>query len=268
MVARSRINDIQIAYHLSGPAEAPVLMMSHALATSHEMWRYQIAELTKDYRVLAYDMRGHGDSDAPDFPYDFDLLADDAAGLLRSLRVDRAIFVGLSIGGMIGQALALRHRSLFSAMVLSSTASKTTAEGRALWENRLAQVRREGLEPQVAPTMERWLSAGFRQSHPEVAAWVADMIRSTPVAGYIGCGRAIMNLNLSDRLPEIRMPVMVIAGENDPGTPPSGAKAIAEAIPGARFEIIPGCLHQTAIEAPGTFNRLLREFLASLPGTT
>jgi 3-oxoadipate enol-lactonase len=161
------------------------------------------------------------------------------------------------------QALALRHPALFTGMVLSSTASRTSPEGRGLWQNRVDQVRREGLEPQVAPTLERWLSAGFRQSHPEVAGWVADMIRSTPVAGYIGCGRAIMELDFTSDLPRITLPVLVIAGENDPGTPPSGAKAIAEAIPGARFEVMADCLHQTAIEAPGTFNRLLREFLAT-----
>ncbi len=260
-MARVKVNDVRINYRLEGKEGAPVLLFSHSLATSHDMWRYQIGEFARDYRVLAYDMRGHGDSDAPDFPYDFDLLADDVAGLMRALDIGRAIFVGISIGGMIGQALALRHPALFSRMVLSSTACRTPPEGRKLWEERLGQVSRDGLEPQVGPTLERWLSADFRHAHPEVAGWVADMIRSTPIAGYVGCGRAIMGLDLASRLPRIALPVLVIAGEKDPGTPPSAGQAIADGIPGARLEVMANCLHQTPIEAPGRFNKLLRGFL-------
>ena len=260
-MARVTVDDLKIAYRLEGKDEAPVILFSHALATSGEMWRYQIAEFARDHRVLAYDMRGHGDSDAPDFPYEFDLLADDVAGLMRALGIGRAVFVGLSIGGMVGQALAIRHPKLFNGMVLASTLAKTSPEGRQLWQARLEQVRRDGLEPQVTPTLERWLSPQFRHAHPEVAGWLGDMIRSTPVAGYVGCGHAIMGLDLGRHLPEIKLPVLVIAGEKDPGATPETAGAIAKSIPGARLEIMPGCLHQTAIEAPGAFNRHLREFL-------
>ena len=262
-MARVTVDDLKIAYRLEGKDEAPVILFSHALATSGDQWRYQIGEFARDYRILAYDMRGHGDSDAPDFPYDFDLLADDVAGLMRALGIEAACFVGISIGGMIGQALAVRHPKLFTGMVLASTLAKTSPEGRQLWQTRLDQVRRDGLEPQVTPTLERWLSPQFRQSHPEVAGWLGDMIRSTPVAGYVGCGHAIMGLDLVQRLPEIKLPVLVIAGEKDPAATPAAAQAIAQAIPGARLEVMAGCLHQTAIEAPGTFNRHLRDFLGA-----
>jgi 3-oxoadipate enol-lactonase len=264
-MARLKLHDARIAYRLEGKEGAPALVFSHALAASADMWRYQIAEFSRDRRILAYDMRGHGDSDAPDYPYDFDLLADDAASLMRGLGIERAVFVGISIGGMIGQALALRHPELLSGLALASTTAQTPPEGRKLWEQRLDQVRRQGLEPQVSPTLERWFSSDFRQSHPEIVGWVADMIRSTPVAGYVGCGHAIMTLDLISKLPRIGVPTLVIAGEKDLGAPPSAARAIAEAIPGAEMEILADCLHQTAIEAPGRFNRRLRAFLESLP---
>ncbi len=261
---RFKIDDCEIACRLEGKEEAPVLIFSHSLATCGEIWRGQLAEFSKDYRVLLYDMRGHGDSDAPDYPYNFDLLADDVAGLMGQLNIARAVFVGVSIGGMIAQALSLRYPDLFAGLVIADALFETGAEGKKMWEERAQSVRRNGLEPLVAPTLERWFSPEFRNEHRDTVAWVGDMIRGTAPAGFIGCAQAIAGLNFTKRLPSITQPILVMTGEKDAGATPTIATAMAKSIPGAQLEIIPNCYHQTAIEGAAIFNRNLRHFLQSI----
>lgn len=261
---RARINGIDLAYEVDGPADAPAIILNHTLASRGEMWRYQIAEFRSRYRVVTFDMRGHGDSGAPAIAYDFDMLADDVVGLMDHLRIAKATYVGISIGGMIGQALGLQHGNRFSGLVLASAPSRVAPESHPMWEQRIETVRKEGMESQVQPAIERWFSADFRASHPEVIDWIANMIRTTSVDGFVGCCRAIMNLNFTDGLAQIKLPTLVLAGELDPGTPLPAAELIAKTIPGARLEIVEGCLHQTAIEAPTRFNRAVASFLESL----
>lgn len=262
---RVQANGIDIACEAAGPEDAPVLIFNHSLLTSRAMWRAQVAAFAPRYRVVTFDMRGHGESAAPDFPYSLDMLADDVVGVLDCLGVERpAVFIGISIGGMIGQALGLRHPKRFRALVLASTTSRVPPEGRAAWDQRIEAVKRDGIEGQVQPTLERWLSADFRAKQPDATRWVADMIRGTPAAGMIGCGHAIKVLNYTEQLDRITLPTLIIAGEKDPGTPVAASQAIHERIKGSRLEIIPGCLHQTPIEAPGTFNRILGDFLGTL----
>ncbi len=264
---RVSANGIDIACEASGPESAPVLIFNHSLATSRAMWRSQVAAFAPRYRVVTFDMRGHGESSAPDFPYTLEMLADDVVGVLDCLGVERpAVFVGISIGGMIGQALGLRHPKRFQALVLANTTSRVPQEGRAAWESRIEAIKRDGVEGQVQPTLERWLSAEFRARDRETTRWVADMIRGTPAAGMIGCGHAIKMLNYTDQLERIALPTLIIAGEKDPGTPVAAAQAIHARIKGSQFAIIPDCLHQTPIEAPDTFNRVLADFLDGLSG--
>ncbi|MBL9034001.1 MAG: alpha/beta fold hydrolase [Rhodospirillaceae bacterium] len=262
---RVTANGIDIACEAAGPQDAPVLVFNHSLATSRAMWRAQVAAFAPRYRVVTFDMRGHGESAAPDFPYTLDMLADDVVGVLDCLGVERpAVFVGISIGGMIGQSLGLRHAQRFRALVLASTTSRVPPEGRAMWDQRIEAIRRDGVEGQVQPTLERWLSAEFRARDPETTRWVADMIRGTPAAGMIGCGHAIKMLDYTEQLQRIALPTLIIAGEKDPGTPVAASEAIQARIKGSRLEVIPGCLHQAPIEAPGAFNRILADFLADL----
>lgn len=263
---RVNANGIDIACEVAGPESAPVLIFNHSLATSRAMWRSQVAAFAPAYRVVTFDMRGHGESAAPNFPYTLDMLADDVVGVLDCLGVERpAVFVGISIGGMIGQSLGLRHPKRFRALVLANTVSRMAPEGRAAWDQRIDAIKRDGVEGQVQPTLERWLSAEFRARDPETTRWVADMIRGTPPAGMIGCGHAIKMLDYTDQLGRIALPTLVIAGEKDPGSPVAAAQAIHERIKGSRLEVIPDCLHQTPIEAPARFNRILGDFLAGLP---
>jgi 3-oxoadipate enol-lactonase len=186
-------------------------------------------------------------------------------GILDSLGVERpAIFLGISIGGMIGQALALRHAERLRAVILANTISRTPPEGRAMWDQRIEAVRKDGIESQVQPTLERWLSPAFRARDPETVKWVADLIRATPAAGFIGCGRAIQKLDYTDQLARITLPTLIIAGEKDPGAPVAAARAIHERIEGSRLAIIPDCLHQTPIESPDAFNRIVDDFVERL----
>ena len=263
---RMNANGIDIACEVAGPESAPVLIFNHSLATSRAMWRSQVAAFAPAYRVVTFDMRGHGESAAPNFPYTLDMLADDVVGVLDCLGVERpAIFVGISIGGMIGQSLGLRHPKRFRALVLSNTSSRIPPEGRALWDQRIEAIRRDGVAGQVQSTLERWLSADFRARDPETTRWVADMIRGTPAAGMIGCAQAIKQLDFTEQLSRIALPTLVIAGEKDPGSPVAAAQAIHERIKGSQLEVIPDCLHQPPIEAPDKFNRILGDFLAGLP---
>ena len=226
------------------------------------MWRGQIPHFAKRYRIISFDMRGHGESAAPDYPYSLEMLAEDVIGVLDSFGVERpAIFLGISIGGMIGQALALRHADRFCAIILSNTISRTPPEGHAMWEQRIEAIRKDGIEGQVQPTLERWLSPEFRARDPETTKWVADMIRATSVAGMIGCARAIQKLDYTDQLERIALPTLVIAGEKDPGAPVAAAQAIHQGIKGSRLEVIPNVLHQAPIEATDRFNRIVGEFL-------
>lgn len=262
---RVQANGIDIACEVTGPQDAPALILNHSLATSRAMWRRQIEAFAPSYRVIAFDMRGHGESAAPDFPYSLEMLADDVVGILDSLGIERpTIYLGISIGGMIGQSLGLRHARRFRALVLANTTSRVPPEGRVAWDQRIEAIRRDGVEGQVQPTLERWLSADFRARDPETTRWVADMIRATPAAGMIGCAQAIKDLNYTDQLERITLPTLVIAGEKDPGTPVAAAQVIHERIKGSQLAVMPACLHQTPIEAPESFNRIVADFLAGL----
>jgi 3-oxoadipate enol-lactonase len=262
---RVTVNGIDLACQVDGPNEGPVLVLSHTLATSRAMWRRQVPHLARRYRVVSCDMRGHGESAAPDYPYSLEMLADDVVGVLDSLGIERpAIFLGISIGGMIGQALALRHPARFRALILASTASRMPPGGAAMLDQRIEAVRKDGLEGQVQGTLERWLSPEFRAREPETTKWVADMIRATPAAGFIGCGRAVQKLDYTDQLSRVAAPTLIIAGEKDPGAPVAASQAMHERIKGSRLEVITNCLHQTPIEAPDHFNRIVDAFLAQV----
>jgi len=262
---RVTVNGIDLACQVDGPDDGPVLVLSHTLATSRAMWRAQVPHFAKRYRVVSYDMRGHGESAAPDYPYSLEMLGEDVIGILDALGVERpAIFLGTSIGGMIGQALGLRHADRFRALILVATTSRTPPDAQPMWAQRIEAIRKDGMEAQVQPTLERWLSPGFRTRDPETTKWVADMIRGTPLAGMIGCAKAIQKLDYTDQLARITLPTLLIAGEKDPGVTVAALETICNAIKDSRLEVIPVCQHQVPIEAPDRFNRIVSAFLENL----
>ena len=255
-----RANGISMAYHLDGPADRPVVTLSHSLATSSAMWGPQVDVLTASYRVLVYDTRGHGGSDVPPAPYSLAELADDVHALLGGLSIAKTYFVGLSMGGMIGQLLALTHPELLHGLVLCSTTAKMTTDAGAIWDERIAMAEEQGMAAHVEPTIERWFTWPFVERHPEVVDPIREQIRGTDPTGYAGCIGAIRHTDLLDRLAELRMPVMVIAGRDDPGLP--AAEAIHEHIPGSELVVLSPAAHLCNLEQPAALNEALLGFLA------
>ncbi len=258
MLTTVRTGDIDTRCLLAGPADGPPVLLSHSLASDHTMWAPQIdALVAAGYRVIACDTRGHGASGAPAGAYSLPGLAADALALLDALGVARAHWVGLSLGGMIGQQFALDHPQRLASLALCDTACRVPPEGVASWEERIRTVAEQGLAPLVEPTLERWFSPAFRAASPAEVARIGAIIRTTPPAGYAGCGQAIKTLDLAARLGAIRLPTLVIVGEEDSGTPVAAARAIANAISGARLVILPGARHLSNIEAAPGFNAAL-----------
>lgn len=239
----------------------PVVMFAHSLGSDLSIWAAQYSALAGRHTALAYDLRGHGQTAVTPGAYDFDLLAEDALALMDALKIDTASFVGISLGGMIGQALALKAPERLEKLVLADTTAAYPPEAQALWPERIRQIEAAGLEGLVQPTLERWFTPPYRAAHPETLARIGHLIRTTPAAGYVGCCHAIAGLNFASRLGEIKTPTLVLVGDRDAGTPPAMAQALAAGIPGARLEIIPGAAHLSCIEQAETFNRLLFEFL-------
>jgi 3-oxoadipate enol-lactonase len=256
---KARANGIDIHYEISG--SGPWLTLSHSLCCDGSMWQPQMAALEARFTVLRFDTRGHGGSDAPAGAYTFEQMTDDAIGLLDALKIERTHFVGLSMGGMIGQHLALKASGRIDRLVLADTTSRMPTEAQPLWAERIRIAGEQGMAPLVQPTLERWFTAPWRAAHPEVMTRIGGLIGSTPVAGYIGCAQAIAGIDVTDRLHEVKAPTLVIVGDQDVGTPPAMSQAIAAAIPGARLEIVPDASHLSNIEQAEAFNKLLLDFL-------
>ena len=254
---KTKVNGTELYYELHGSEGAPWLIFSHSLACTVRMWDPQIAAFKDRYRILAYDMRGHGQSAAPAGPYTLDMLADDVLALMKELRIQRARYVGLSIGGMIGQHLALKEPGRFERMVLADTGHTQTPETLKQWEERIRIAQAQGMKPLVAGTMERWFTPAFRES-PQ-AKRIAELIANTPAPGYVGCAQAIMKLNTTARLKDIKLPVLAITGEADAAA--AGTRYIGEHLPGAKFVNIPQAAHIANIEQAEKFNQALRDFL-------
>lgn len=253
-------NGIDIHYEISG--SGPCVTLAHSLATDLTLWDELVAALEPHFTVLRYDARGHGRSSAPEGSYDFPTLVGDLVGLLDALKIARTHFVGLSMGGMLGQHFALAHPGRLDKLVIASSTSRVPPEGRALWDERIAVARSQGMQAHVESTLARWFTAPWRAAHPEAMARIGALVAATLVAGFAGWGAAICTLDLTERLGAIKAPTLVVCGADDPGTPPAANRVIAEAIPGARLEIVPNASHQLPVEQAETFTRLLLDFLA------
>lgn len=257
-------NGIVVNYELSGPATGPAVMLSHSLASNLSMWDPQVPALeAAGYRVLRYDIRGHGHTEVSSRPYSLEQLADDAVALLTALDLAPVHWVGLSLGGMIGQALALRHAEHLRSLSLCDTMAALPDGAQAIWTERIATARSKGMEALAEATLERWFTAAYRAREPAVLKLIRQHVLATPVDGYIGCSEAITRLDYLPRLAAIRLPTLVVVGSDDPSTPVAAAEAIQQRIDGARLEIIPATAHLANVEQAEAFNRVLLNFLAS-----
>jgi 3-oxoadipate enol-lactonase len=255
-------NGINVNYTLDGPATAPVVTLSHSLAADLTMWDPQMPALTQKYRVLRYDTRGHGGTDAPAGPYTLEQLAEDARALLQALGIARTHWIGLSMGGMIGQTLALSSPGLFQSLSLCDTSSRIPAEAKPLWQERIKTAETQGMEPLVEPTIGRWFTAPFRDAGKAVVDGIRARIRATNPRGYAGCCGAISQLDLTDKIAAIKVPTLIVVGEEDQGTPVAASRAIQAQITGSQLEIIKSASHLSNLEQPEEFTRIVTTFLA------
>ncbi len=256
---KTQVNGTDISYSIEG--EGPWITLSHSLACDSSMWDPQMEMLKKSFKVLRFDTRGHGQSAAPEGDYSLEQLADDVHGLYASLGIKHSHWMGLSMGGMIGQAFALKYPGVFQSMILADTTSRQPANGAALWGERIQTARTKGMEPLVEGTLARWFTDGYRATQPEAMAKIAAVIRATPPAGYAGCCTGISKIDLTDRLKEIKCPTLVLVGEQDFGTPVAASQAIHANLPGAELVVIPSAAHISNIEQPAIFNIVVRDFL-------
>lgn len=254
-----KANGININYEIEG--EGPLVTMSHSLACNLHMWDDQMAVLRKKFRVLRFDTRGHGQSDAPAGEYTLEQLADDAKGLLDALKIKQTHWVGLSMGGMIAQAFALKHPGVLQSVVLADTTSRRPPDAAKMWGDRIATAKEKGMGALVDSTLARWFTEPYRNSRKDVMERIAKDIRGTPVNGFVGCCHAISKVDYLDRLKEIRIPALVMVGEHDHGTPPEAARAIQQNLPGSELKIIPSAAHLSSIEQSKIFNDAMVGFL-------
>jgi 3-oxoadipate enol-lactonase / 4-carboxymuconolactone decarboxylase len=252
---------VEVHHQLEGPDDAPVVMLANSLGTTLEMWDDQAAALADRYRVLRFDMRGHGLSPVPPGPYTVDELADDALALLDRLGIRRVMFCGLSLGGAVGMTIAARAPERLERLVLCCTALEFGPASQ--WHDRAATARSEGMDAIAPAGVERWLTPA---APADVRQRFDAMLRAQPPDGYAACCEAIAALDLRGQMTGVRLPTLTIAGDDDPVTPPAKLEAIRAEIAGARDEVIPGARHIANAEHPAFFTHVLAGFLAESAG--
>lgn len=257
------VNGTTLNFETEGPEGAPAVVLSNSLSTDLRMWQPQVSALASRYRVVRYDTRGHGKSAVTQAPYSVELLADDLAGLIEALELGPAHVVGLSLGGMTAQVLAMRRPELAASLCLVATTCRPPFGTQAAWGARAEEVRRTGDYRDVeGPMIERWLTRRFRRADPAGTALVREMIRTTPVEGYVGACMAIGGLDACGKLARYSGPVCVIAGEEDPGTTVEDAQLIVAGIAQAELHVMPHARHLLNWDAREVFTPLLLEWLS------
>lgn len=254
------IDGLRFAYRFEGPEDAPAVMLCNSLASDMTMWDSQLPELAGRYRVLRYDRRGHGRTEASPPPYSIERLAGDALALLNLLRLERVHFVGLSLGGMVGQYLGRHRPDRLRSLTLAATSPHMPPP--EMWQERVAIARNAGITDLVDLTLERWFTAGFRDRHGDRVDRVRRMIQGTSVDGYAGCCLAIAEMDQRADVGGIRTPTLIIVGREDPATPVSVSEFMHGTIEGSELAVIEDAAHLVNIEQPDAFNTALLGFLA------
>jgi 3-oxoadipate enol-lactonase len=254
----------RLYYDLAGAASAPTVCFTHSLASDSGMWAEQLPVLLAGgFRVLRLDMRGHGGSEAVAGDYTMDALAGDVAAAVEALGVAPVHYIGLSIGGMIGQAFALKHGTLLRSLMLCDTLPATPPGAREAWQPRVASVTKaSSLAPIAEATMERWFTDAFKPRDPGRWRQIHDTIVGTTPQGFLGCAAAIQNFDFLPRLPSLKLPTLVVCGAEDQGTPASENRRIASLVPGARYVEIAAARHLPNVEQAETFNRAMMGWLS------
>ena len=250
-------------YDFAGKGDAPVLVFANSLGTDMHLWDAQVPAFAARFRVVRYDMRGHGLTEPPTGieAYTIDELAGDVLALADALAIERFHYCGLSIGGMVGQRLGARAPDRVRSLALCNTAMTVAAPQN--YRDRADAVRNKGLASIGDAVLERWFTAKFLAANPDVARGMRTMLTHNSVAGYVGCCLALSIMDLNADARRIACPTLVIAGTQDLATPPAAARAIAAAVRGAKLVEIPDCAHLSAVERPAELTAVLSEFFAS-----
>ena len=250
---------VSLHYLLVGPEDAPVLVMSNSLGTDHTMWDPQMPALSQRFRVLRYDTRGHGKSSVPRAPYQVDRLGKDVLALMDGLDIPKAMFCGLSMGGMTGMWLGVNAPDRFSKLVLCNTAAKIGTE--QVWNDRIATVRKSGMAAITPGGIQRWLTEGFIKANPAIVEKVSALLLSTDPEGYCLACAAVRDMDQRESVAAIRAPTLVIAGTYDLPTPASDGRVLADTIRNARYVELPAA-HLSNVEVVADFTKELTGFLA------
>ncbi|WP_144157840.1 alpha/beta fold hydrolase [Paraburkholderia sp. BCC1885] len=254
------INGIDTRYVLSNEGGGPWLTFIHQLGGDLSVWDQLAGYFRDDFTVLRYDVRGHGHTAVPEKPFSVADLSHDLAALLEALGAPHTHLVGMSMGGMIAQQFALDHPSRVDTLTLADTGAGTVPEHRAIWDQRAAAARREGMASLVPATLDRWLTPDFQAAHPEAVEPIREVLLHTPPEGYALACEALRDFNLHDHLSGIRLPTLAVAGRHDTGTPPAATEFIAKSIQGAQYELLDAA-HLAPIEQSHRFAALLETFL-------
>jgi len=253
-------NDAQINYQTFGDASKPALVFSNSLGTKYSMWQPQIEHFQQDYYVICYDTRGHGASSAPQGPYSLEQLGQDVVSLLDHLNIAKAAFCGISMGGLTGQWLAIHKPERFNHVIVCNTAAKIGQE--QAWQDRAALVREQGLAPIAATAASRWFTNPFIQSNPAVVAELSNDLGAGSPEGYANCCEALAKADVREQLSSIQIPVLIIAGQQDPVTTVADGQFMQQRIANSQlFEI--NASHISNIEQPEAFNQAVQTFLAA-----
>ena len=260
-VRRIDAGEIRMAYELSGPEGAPVVCLNHCFGSDLRYWDRHLAAF-EGFRVLRYDTRGHGGSDAPPGPYRLEMLAADVAGLQDALGIERVHFCGVSLGGQIAQTFALDYPERVASLILVNTTCEYSEDQVALWRERARQVLEGGIEPLHAALMTRWFTDEAAEEQPPGYRYMADAIRRFRPESFSAAAEAMCGLNTTPRLPQIAAPTLVIGTPEDPGAPREVTQKMARLIPGASLEWLTPARHLSSLEHPERFNALVRAFLS------
>jgi len=252
-------NGCPIDVEVSGPDNAPVLMLSSSLGTTKHMWDPQMAAFTKDHRVVRYDRRGHGRSGIAEGPYSMEMLARDAIAIMDALKLDKVNWLGLSMGGMEGMWLGAKAGNRIDKLILSNTSAHYP--DKTMWHTRMDTVGKAGSVAAIADmVINAWLTKDFQTAHPDVTARMKEMMIATPVEGYLGCCAAVRDMDHREILKEIKVPTLIIAGSKDPATNVAAAEFIRDSIPGAKLAVVDAA-HIANVEVPEVYAKEVLGFL-------
>jgi 3-oxoadipate enol-lactonase len=255
-----KANGININYQVDGPEGAPWIVLSNSLATNLAMWDQQAADLKAQYRVLRYDQRGHGGTDAPAGRYTFEQLIADALALMDGLGIKKAHFGGLSMGGATALGFAQKHPDRLDKVIVCDTPCQSTPTSSQQWEERIVVAQKEGMEALVEPTVMRWFPPAVIEAKAPHVDKVRQMVRTTPVNGFIGCAAALANHDYASAVATVTRPVLFIAGEKD-GVTPTAMRKLSAALPGSRYIELPGAGHISNMDQPEGFTWAIADFL-------